>query len=87
MQGELASPAAAPPAAKPQEVAARKRSIASAFGADVEEDQPRRKLIPLQYTAEELKAAKAANAAAAGAAPLVHHRLLMAVRDRGRFVK
>ena len=52
---------------------ARKRSVASAFGAEEEEDQPRRRLIPLQYSAEELKAAKAANAAAAGMCPLRVH--------------
>ena len=62
---------ASPPSAAPRPVEppqAKKRSLAAAFSTAEEEDQPKRRLIPLQYTAEELKAAQAANAAAAGAA-------------------
>ena len=63
-------PVASPPSARPVEVPpAKKRSLAAAFSSAEEEDQPKRRLIPLQYTAEELKAAQAANAAAAGASP------------------
>ena len=64
----LASPPTAAP--RPMEAPpAKKRSLAAAFSSAEEEDQPKRRLIPLQYTAAELKAAQAANAAAAGANP------------------
>ena len=54
---------------------AKKRSLAAAFSSAEEEDSPKRRLIPLQYTAAELKAAQAANAAAAGAvSDLLHHK-------------
>ncbi len=42
-----------------------KRPLLSAFGGDEEEDQPKRRLIPLQYTEEELRAVQQAEQASA----------------------
>lgn len=63
----LRSPAAQPGAAQPARAAvppAKKAKVLAAFGADEDEDQPKRKLIPLQYSAEEIRAAQAPAAAA-----------------------
>ena len=65
-------PVASPPSRPVDVPPAKKRSLAAAFSSAEEEDQPKRRLIPLQYTAEELKAAQAANAAAAGASIFVY---------------
>ena len=42
-----------------------KRPFLSAFGGDEEEDQPKRRLIPLQYSEEELRAVQQAEEASA----------------------
>ena len=65
-------PVASPPSRPADVPPTKKRSLAAAFSSAEEEDQPKRRLIPLQYTAEELKAAQAANAAAAGASIFVY---------------
>ncbi|KAK9808493.1 hypothetical protein WJX73_000868 [Symbiochloris irregularis] len=47
-----------PGAANASKAGGRKRGMLAAFGAEEEEEQPKRRLIPLQYTEEELRAAQ-----------------------------
>ncbi len=76
LQPSAAAPAPAPtqkPAPVRAPVPARKAPLVSAFAEEEEEGRPQRRLIPLQYTEEERKAATAASTAPG--AVLVHTML------------
>ncbi|KAK9832941.1 hypothetical protein WJX74_002428 [Apatococcus lobatus] len=60
----LAHDSPAPPKASASQPPPR-RPLLSAFGNDEEEDQPRRRLVPLQYSEEELRAVQQAEQATA----------------------